>query len=476
LKQATKDLPRVLITAVVLTLCCLQVTRTAAQTTLPATTLPKIRVDREHHRFVDAGGKPFLPFGMTYYRPGTGWAPQLWKQFDAEATRRDFALLKKHGVTVVRVFISFGSFFTEPGKLNPAGLAKFDQLLDLADEVGLYVHPTGPDAWEGMPGWTSDLNVFSNDTNEPCLKAMEDYWRLFAARYRGRSTIWAYDLRNEPHLAWDTPYMRTQWAAWRKAHNLAPALVPNPKANPPAAELPDYQRFRESIAEKWVARQSKAIHAADPDALVTVGLLQWSIPAQRLPVDQYTGFRPSVIARHLDFMELHFYPLAADAYSYDSSASETMNLAVLESMARECAKPGLPLVIAEFGWYGGGPLKPNGKPATEEQQSQWCRHLLEVTSPMACGWLNWGMYDHPQAADVSKLTGLFTADGKEKAWGRAFRDAAARFRANPPRYAMLNRPDLPWAACTASSDEMEKFRRAYLAAFAADWNRRDRRP
>ncbi len=60
-----------------------------------------------------------------------------------------------------------------------------------------------------------------------------------------------------------------------------------------------------------MARQSKAIHAADPDALVTVGLLQWSIPAQRIAIDQYTGFRPSVIAKHLDFMELHFYPLVA---------------------------------------------------------------------------------------------------------------------------------------------------------------------
>ena len=95
-------------------------------------------------------------------------------------------------------------------------------------------------------------------------------------------------------------------------------------------------------------------------------------------------------------------------------------------------KPGLPLVIAEFGWYGGGPLTPNGKPATEEQQSEWCRHLLEVTSPMACGWLNWGMYDHPQAKDVSKLTGLFTVDGKEKAWGRAFRDAGAAVPGQSP--------------------------------------------
>ena len=88
---------------------------------------------------------------------------------------------------------------------------------------------------------------------------------------------------------------------------------------------------------------------------------------------------------------------------------------------------------------------------------------------MACGWLNWGMYDHPQAKDVSKLTGLFTVDGKEKAWGRTFRGLTQRFGANPPAYTIPQRPDLPWDACTVSSDEMEKFRQAYLAAFVSGW-------
>ena len=31
--------------------------------------------------------------------------------------------------------------------LAPEGLAKFDQMLALAEEAGLYVHPTGPDHW-----------------------------------------------------------------------------------------------------------------------------------------------------------------------------------------------------------------------------------------------------------------------------------------------------------------------------------------
>ena len=176
------------------------------------------RIVVHQRQFIEKeSGRPFVPFGVTYYRPGTGWAPQLWKQFDAEATRRDFARLKKQGANVVRVFISFGSFYTEPGRLDHEGLAKFDTLLALADEAGLYVHPTGPDAWEGQPAWTNESNLFSNDTNEQAMKALEDYWRMFVSRYRGRSTIWAYDLRNEPSLAWDTPYLRTAWDAWRRS-------------------------------------------------------------------------------------------------------------------------------------------------------------------------------------------------------------------------------------------------------------------
>lgn len=428
---------------------------------------PRIRVDRERHGFVDASGKPFVPFGVNYYRPGTGWAPQLWKQFDPQATRRDFARLKELGGNVVRVFISFGSFYTQPDKLDADALARFDQLLDLADEAGLRVHPTGPDAWEGMPEWMRSRNPFARDANEPYLQALENYWRMFAARYRGRSTIWAYDLRNEPSLNWDTPSMRTQWEAWCRANQRKAWPVPDPKSGPDTPGLADYQRFRESVAEQWVARQAKAIHAADPQALVTVGLLQWSVPAQRLKLDQYAAFRPSVIAPHLDFMELHYYPLAGGVYQYEGPEAEAKNLAVLEAMTRECAKPGLPLVIAEFGWYGGGALNEKGKPATEEQQAQWCRRLVEVTAPMACGWLNWGMYDHPQAKDVSKLTGLLTVDGREKAWGRTFRELSGRMQANRPAYALPPRPDLPWEPCTASGDAMETFRQAYLTAFQA---------
>lgn len=96
--------------------------------------LPKVHVTQNGFQTEDAA--PFVPFGVTYYRPGTGWAPQLWKQFDAEATRADFARLKTLGANCVRVFISYGSFFMDPDRLDPEGLAKFDQLLAIAEAEG----------------------------------------------------------------------------------------------------------------------------------------------------------------------------------------------------------------------------------------------------------------------------------------------------------------------------------------------------
>ena len=443
-----------------LLLTCLVVCATAGEAT-------RVRVAADHHGFVVGNAQPFVPIGVSWYRPGTGWAPQLWRQFDEAATRADFARLKAMGMNVVRVFITFGSFYSERDQLDPRGLMAFDRLLDLADEAGLRVHPTGPESWEGMPAWTHSLgDVFTDMANEECLAALENFWRLFASRYRGRATIWAYDLRNEPVVAWNTTQSRIKWDAWRRAHGKAPVGVPDPMA-PAADGLLDYQHFRESLAEAWVARQAQAIHAVDAHALVSVGLLQWSVPAQRISATQYSAFRPALIAKRLDFMELHYYPLATGVYRYESPAAEDAHLAVLEAMARECAKPGLPLVIAEFGWYGGGPLDANGQPATEEQQARWCRRVIETTSPMACGWLNWGLHDHPQATDVSRFTGLLTVDGVEKAWGRTFATIARRFHDHPPVYAMPTRPDVPWDECVVSGDAAERFRSAYLAAFIA---------
>jgi hypothetical protein len=310
---------------------------------------------------------------------------------------------------------------------------------------------------------------------------------MFAARYRGRNVIFAYDLRNEPAVGWDS--LERQWNSWladkyqtieelnaawsAQKPAVAFGTIPVPPKNdaPGERRLLDFQNFREHLANEWTRRQAAAIRAADPKALVTVGLIQWSVPS-RLPGDlsTYSGFRPEQQARYLDFLEVHFYPLLDGGYKYQGPESETRNLAYLESVLRGAGQTGKPLVLAEFGWYGGGkPRFNNGSfpAATEAQQGQYNRQVVETSACLACGWLNWGFYDQPEATDCSELTGLVTADGKVKAWGSAFKELAK----NVPGKSVGHKPNGPrpamnWDDCLSSIKFEQDFLKQYITAFS----------
>ena len=325
---------------------------TGAEPLLKPDHLPRVYVAANGRGFETRRGKPFVPFGVNYFRPGQGWAPQLWKKFDANATRKDFSRMKELGVNCVRVFLTYGSFLMETNRVSADGLAKFDQFLTLAEEAGIYVHPTGPDHWEGLPDWAKGDRI----ADKVVLRAVEEFWRQFAARYRGRSVILAYDLLNEPEVRWDTPQMREKWNGWlRKKYDstgriapvwgvtnqdLAFGSIPVPPKEDCAgsARLLDYQRFREDIADEWTRRQVAAIKSADPQALVTVGLIQWSVPSVIAACWHYSAFRPERQARFLDFMEIHFYPLADGYYEYQNEEEEAKNLTYLEGVVREVAR------------------------------------------------------------------------------------------------------------------------------------------
>lgn len=448
----------------------------AAPAVLTGDALPRIRIAPGGRGFVTAEGRPFVPMGVNWFRPGTGWAPQVWRQFDPEATRRDFAKLRELGGNCVRVFLTYGSFYETPGTLSADGLAKFDRFLELAGEAGIYVHPTGPDHWEGLPAWARGDRI----AEESVLVALEQFWRLFAARYRGHTGIFAYDLLNEPEVRWDGAAMQQRWNAWlREKHGdltraqsswgggtetpVAGELPVPPRDEKPGPRLLDYQRCREAVADAWTRRQAAAIRAADPQALVTVGLIQWSVPVMLGGAWQYSGFRPSRQAPMLDFLEVHFYPLANGFYTY-APEDEARNLAYLATVVREVAACGKPVVLAEFGWYGGGkPSIDGGRHpfADEEQQARWCRRAVESTAGPVQGWLNWGFHDHAGARDVTEFIGLLTAEGREKAWAREFRRLAGGF-ANGllTGWAADHLPRLDWDALITDPQARDEIRQA----------------
>ncbi len=440
-------------------------------------------VSSDRKGFVTQTGERYAPFGANYFRPNTGWAPQVWKRFDEAATRRDFALMKKLGLNCARVFLSYGSFYMEPGKLDPEGLAKFDKFLAIAEEHGIYVHPTGPDHWEGLPEWAK----VDRYTDERALKALEDFWTLFAARHKSRNVIFAYDLLNEPEMTWSTEPLRAKWNVWLTGKygslenalkswgrvdttNAASSFAPPPKADAPGSrELLDFHHFREDMADEWSRRQVAAIRRADPNALVTVGLIQWSVPSLLPVASHYSAFSPQRQAKFFDFMEVHFYPFETEVYVYRGKEDELRNLAYLQSVVREVWKQGKPVVLAEFGWYGGGkPGFDGGRhpAASEEQQARWCSAAVRATAGMAAGWLNWGLYDQPEATDASEFTGMLRPDGTVKKWGEeAGRLARLAAQGKLETLTVPEKPDMDWLRCITSVDEGRKFRESFIQEF-----------
>jgi hypothetical protein len=177
----------------------------------------------------------------------------------------------------------------------------------------------------------------------------------------------------------------------------------------------------------------------------------------------------------LDFLEIHFYPAEGGGYEYKTKAGELGNLAYLEGIVREVARAGKPVVLAEFGWYGGAEKPKFDKgahpQASEEQQAEYCRHVIETSSGFAVGWLNWGFYDQPEATDCSEQTGLLTADGKTKAWGKTFQELSRRFagqRIAPKQIG--SRPTLDWDACVTSNAAANEFRKKYREAILSENN------
>ena len=383
-------------------------------------------------------GRPVVVVGVNYFSPDIGWAPKLWKQYDETVIRHHLGMLHERGFNAIRVFLTFESFHHEAGKVTSEGENKFRRLLATCRELGIYVIPSGPDHWEGTPQWRQGADVFAE---ERILAADEAWWKEFTSRFSEEPAILAWDLLNEPAVAWKTPAMATKWNEWLKAEYGSAARVaaawglaaeqvgelgrievpPNePKLND--ARLFDYQRFRESIGDEWTRRLTTAIRSADRNHLVTIGHIQWAAAIYLPSVWHYAGFDPKANARHLDFMTVHFYPLAPP---HPGAAPDgvAVNASYLEAVLHEFSV-GKPLMLGEFAWYGGGAITANGKeimPArTVEDQAAWGRRLLEVTEGRVCGWLHWAFADTPTSTDLTRWSGLWTEQLQLKPWGEAY--------------------------------------------------------
>jgi len=420
-------------------------------------------------------GRPYIPFGTNYYDPNTGWAPKLWRQFDAQKVREHFRVMSEMGVNCARVFLTAGSFQPSAEVIDESALAKLDKMVEIARETNIRLILTGPDHWEGQPAyWKPD-----RFTGEAALEALDRFWEVVGRRYRGEPAIFAWDLLNEPHLPWSVPQWAPKWHAWlhgtyadRKALEAAwsdeltkadewdNVAVPQDRPDTGNPRLRDWQRFREHLADEWVRRQVEAIRRADPTHLVTVGYIQWSYPLIRSGnPGRYAAFNPHRQARWLDLITIHFYPTLGSPFQSEENWQK--NVSYLQAVLAYC-HAGKPVVLGEFGWYGGG--APQEHPyLSEQQQAQWIGEEIEATRSLADGWLSWPFADTPSSGDISLYAGLVKPDLTFKAWGHKFKAVAANLPELKKSAAEV--PTMAFAeALTADEDRLKQEHQAYTEA------------
>ncbi len=343
--------------------------------------------DMEHIRISEDGrwferaesGRVFRPHGFNYDHDVAGRLIEDYWNDEWASVVHDFQEMKRLGANVVRVHLQFGQFMDAPDKPREAPLRRLKQLLALAEQTGLYLDLTGLGCYHksDVPKWYDRLSERER------WKAQAAFWAAVASCCRESPAVFCYDLMNEPVVPGNK--RRSDW--------LGPAL--GKKHFVQFITRSAQGRPRHEIARAWIRTLVRSIRREDPQRLVTVGLVPWSVPRPGKPT---SGFTPARIAGELDFLSLHIYP-----------EKEKLNEAA--SIVHELAALGKPLVIEEF-----FPLKCG----IDELQE-----FVEDVRPEVQGWISfyWGKTLEEYQA------GTTIRDAIMSQWLTTFRDRVLR---SPP--------------------------------------------
>jgi hypothetical protein len=383
---------------------------------------PPARVRGEH--LVDRSDRPVFMVGANYEGPADrAW--QMWDDqlFDPALIAQDLGRARAANLSVLRMFVQ-PPLVTD---IRAGRWAKLDRVLDLADRHGLGIILTFADYWEADLAELATIDA------------------AVAARYRGRSTIFAYDLMNEPHFSElalaryppgvvvplqdpalvaavgemiapediaehrtseqgqrDIPghlddqqahvyanllaayrrFLQDGWA-WARAHNST--AIRYSGAPDSAGWNPLKGAVNDTLAA-WMKPRLDALRSADPDRPVTVGHVDPILAS--LPAND-----------RLDYRTLHHYPAA-------SSEAVTASIALFDDV--RTAIPGKPLVLGEFGF---------STAAVDELESAALEAatVRAVREARGAGALKWMLNDFPNGLNPHENAfGIYRADGSAK--------------------------------------------------------------
>jgi hypothetical protein len=406
----------------------------------------RIRIAADRWNFeLEETGEFVTPLGgniLDDQHPAVG---TLFQKFDEEDCNRRFGTMAELGLNCLRQAIGVNEVFDPKAGLKCEGLKNWDTFIGLAEKHGVYLMPVG-----GYVGGNDWFDVERLADSGPALEESCAFWEAFVGHYAGHPAVWAWDLRNEllysskPHMVTpdsradeahidalikkDWPdYLRVRYQSLDAMNRVYRSRFASFAEVPCSLEFvekpfdPCIYDFRNYLNERgyaWCKSQCEVIRSVSPLHLIVQGNNTWLSPDQDLFLAH--GFHNRSNHDLFDFVTHHPYP--AWQATPEGRGDPLDGGAPLQYWLNACIGMsrldfyGKPVVLQEFGWYGGGtsrflcelPYR------TEKEHADYSWALMQALIPHVNGFINWPTFDMPSTNDTSNHGGIFTQNGKPK--------------------------------------------------------------
>ncbi len=197
--------------------------------------------------------------------------------------------MKELGANTVRLHLQLSTYMKTAKEVDPQAIKQLKRTLDLARKNGLYLKLTGLGCYrlKEIPPWYDKLSEADR------WQVQARFWEEIAQACDGHPAVFCYDLMNEPVITRPKPGQPVWVTGELGGFHFVQRISIDPA-----------KRTSREIAEAWVKKQTEAIRKHDREHLITVGVIPW---AHTFPGAKPLFYSPEV-ARHLDFVSVHFYP------------------------------------------------------------------------------------------------------------------------------------------------------------------------
>ncbi|MEI6519616.1 MAG: beta-galactosidase [bacterium] len=418
-----------------------------------------VHVAADRWNFQLAGTTDFItPLGgnmLNDQHPAQG---TLFQDFNADDVDRRFGIMADLGLNCVRQAIGVNEVYDPQTGLKAAGMKNWDMFISLAEKHGVYLMPVG-----GYIGGNDWFDVEKLADNGKSLDESCAFWNDFVGHYSGNPAIWAWDLRNEllyssvPHMTVEaTPdqlridaMLKDTWPTWleqkygtvatmNRCYGTAYSSFNEVSGSVLFIEKPydlcanDFRIYMNDRGYDWCKRQCDTIRAVSPDHMIVSGNNGWASPDQDLWLAN--GFHNYAIHDLFDFVTHHPYPAwqavpdgRGDPLDGGEKLTYWINACIGMSRLDHYGKP---VVLQEFGWYGGGASRFISELPyrSEQEHADYTRTLCDTLIPHINGFINWPTFDMPASNDISNHGGIFTANGERKALAKVYGDLVTKLQ------------------------------------------------